>query len=82
MPAYDIVNLNAQFLLGVENDVWTTSFFKIRLYSILGVYAENYFGFARAFSPSYKVLEGKKRGAFGGFISDILIEDVLFVDEH
>ena len=45
-------------------------------------YASNYFGLARAFSPSYKVLEGKKVGGFGGFIHDILVGDGLFEDEH
>ena len=82
MPASDIFNHNTQFLLGIEEDVATTSIFKRMPCSILVVYASNYFGLARAFSPSYKLLEGKKRGGFGGFIRDILIENGLFGGAH
>ena len=43
MPASDIVNHNAQFLLGIEEAVRTTSIFKIIPFSILGLYASNHF---------------------------------------
>ena len=82
MPASDIFNRYVQFLLGIEESVLTTNIFKIIPCSIIGVYDPNYFGLARSFSPSYKALEGKNRGVFGGFIRDILIEDVLFGDAH
>ena len=80
MPDSDIVNSNAQFLLGIEEAVRTTSIFKGISCSILGVYASNAFGLERALIPSYKELECKKRGGIGGFIRDILIEDGLFGD--
>ena len=57
MPDYYIVNHNAQFLLGIEESVWTTGIFKILPCSILGVYASNDFGSELAFSPSYKHLK-------------------------
>ena len=75
MPASDTVNSNAQFILGIEEAVWTTHIFKRIPCSILGIYDSNAIGLARAFIPSYKGLEGKKRGGFGGFIRDILIEN-------
>ena len=50
--------------------------------SILGVYASNSFGSARAFNPSYKGYEGNKIGGFGGFIRDILVEYGLLGDAH
>ena len=78
MPTSDIVNRNSKFLLGIKEAVRITSTFKIILCSILGVYVSNYFGLERAFRPSYKGLEVNKRGGFGGFIRDILIEDGLF----
>ena len=82
MPASDIVNHNAQFLLGIEEAVRSTSIFKIIPFSILGLYASNHFWLAITFNPSYKVLKGKKRGGFGGFIRDILIGGGLFGDSH
>ena len=82
MPDYDIVNRNAQFILGIEEAVRTTSIFKVIPCFILGFYASNDFGLSRAFIPSYKGLEGRKRGGFGGFIRDIMIKDGLFLDEH
>ena len=82
MPASDIVNRNAQFILGMGQGVRTIIIFKIILFPVIGVYASNDFELSITFSPSYKVLEGKNRGGFGGSIRDILIEDGLFVDEH
>ena len=58
------------------------SIFKRTHCAIIGVYASNDFELARTFSPSYRGLEENKRGVFGGFICDILIEDVLFGDAH
>ena len=52
------------------------------MHLLLGVYASNAFVLSRAFSSSYKILEGKNRGSCGGFICDILIEDGFFGDEH
>ena len=77
-----IVNHNAQFLLGVYEAVRNTIIFKRIPCSILGVYASNYFGLARASRHSYKVLEGNTRGSFGGFLRDILIKGGFFVDEN
>ena len=54
MPDSDIVNLNIQFILGIEEAVQTTSIFKRINCSILGVYVEITFGLAIAFGPSYK----------------------------
>ena len=82
MPYYDIVNFNAKFILGNEESVLTTSIFKGIPCFIIGVYASNAFVLSRAFSPSYQRLEGNTRGVFGGFISDIMIEDRLFVIHH
>ena len=82
MPYYDIVNFNAKFILGNEESVLTTSIFKGTPCSILGVYTSNDFVLAREFIPYYKGLEGNKRGGFGGFIRDILIEDGLFGDDN
>ena len=56
MPDSDKVNCNAQFILVIEEAVKKLSRFKRIHCSILGVYTENYFGLARAFIPSYKVL--------------------------
>ena len=47
----NIVDCNAQFLLGIEEAVLTTSIFKTIPCYILGVYASNDFGIARDFSP-------------------------------
>ena len=82
MPASDTVNRNAQFILDIEEAVLTTSIFKIIPCSILVVYASNNFGLEIALRPSYKILEVKQRGGFGGFIHDILIEDGLFGGAH
>ena len=82
MPDLDIVNCNAQFLLGIGEAVWITTIFKGIPCFIIGVYASNAFVLSRAFSPSYQRLEGNTRGVFGGFISDIMIEDGLFVDDN
>ena len=73
MPDSDIVNHNAQFIHETEEAVHTTSMFKIIPGSIIGLHTTNSFGLARDFSLSYKWLEGKKRGGFGGFIRDIVI---------
>ena len=82
MPASDIVNRNAQFFLGTEEAVRTTSIFKIIPCNILGVYALNDCVLEISVSPYYKWLEGKKRGGFGGFIRYILVEGGLFGDAH
>ena len=82
MSASYIVNRNTQFLLGIEEAVWTKSIFKRIPCYIIGVYASNDFVLEIVFIPSYKVLEINKRGGFDGFICDIMIEDGLFGDAH
>ena len=60
MSASDIVTCNSQFLLCIEDSVWSTSIFKRISCYILVVYDKNAFGLARTFIPSYKYkgLEG------------------------
>eukprot|EP00957_Ditylum_brightwellii_P084119 6394892-Ditylum_brightwellii.AAC.1 len=68
MPATDIVNKHAQFLLGIEEAIHTKYIFKRIPYSIIGQWAANSFGMARAYSPRYNNEEHRKWSGFSSFV--------------
>eukprot|EP00957_Ditylum_brightwellii_P159837 12167157-Ditylum_brightwellii.AAC.1 len=61
MPAANIVNRHAQFLLGIEKAIRTKDTFKRILCSIVGQWAVNSFGMARVCSPRYNNKEHRKQ---------------------
>ena len=66
MPDSDIINRNTQFLLGIEDAVRTKSIFKIIPCSIIGFYAENYFGLEKPLSLLTKDYKARKEVVWVG----------------
>eukprot|EP00957_Ditylum_brightwellii_P166285 12659221-Ditylum_brightwellii.AAC.1 len=79
MPAANIVNRHAQFLLGIEEAIYTKGIFKRIPCSIIGQWAANSFGIARAYSPRYNNEERRKQGGFSSFVQDVVLEEDGFV---
>eukprot|EP00957_Ditylum_brightwellii_P018313 1379130-Ditylum_brightwellii.AAC.1 len=67
MLASDIVNRNAQFLIGVKEVIRTTNIFKRIPCSVIGVYAANSVALANKFSPTYIRTENRRKGGMSGF---------------
>eukprot|EP00957_Ditylum_brightwellii_P068022 5164449-Ditylum_brightwellii.AAC.1 len=61
MPASDIVNRNAQFLIGIEEAIRTTDIFNRIPCSVIGIYAANSFALANEFSPTYMGTENRRK---------------------
>eukprot|EP00957_Ditylum_brightwellii_P044235 3356413-Ditylum_brightwellii.AAC.1 len=68
MPAANIVNRHTQFLLDIEEAICIKDIFKRIPCSIIGQWAVNSFGMARAKSPRYNNEEHRKWGGFSSFV--------------
>eukprot|EP00957_Ditylum_brightwellii_P117268 8943581-Ditylum_brightwellii.AAC.1 len=68
MPAADIVDRHAQFLLGIKEAICTKNIFKRVPCSSNGQWAANSFGMARAYSPRYNNEEHRKWGGCSSFV--------------
>eukprot|EP00957_Ditylum_brightwellii_P106508 8126141-Ditylum_brightwellii.AAC.1 len=73
MPTSNIVNRNSQFLIGIEEAIWTTDIFKRMPCLVIGIYAANFFALANKFSPTYMETENRRNGGMSGFVRDICI---------
>eukprot|EP00957_Ditylum_brightwellii_P144419 11001420-Ditylum_brightwellii.AAC.1 len=73
MSASDIVNRNAQFLIGIKEAIQTTDIFKRIPCSVIGIYTANSFALANKFSPSYMGTESRRKGGMSSFVCDICI---------
>lgn len=72
MPASDIVNRNAQFLIGIEEAIRTTEIRKRIGCSIVGHWFGNSFGMANKWSPKY-TNKGEQYGKIGKFVRDVVL---------
>eukprot|EP00957_Ditylum_brightwellii_P207326 15352481-Ditylum_brightwellii.AAC.1 len=73
MLTSDIVNRNAQFLIGIKEAIQTTDIITRIPCSVIDVYAANFFALANKFSPTYMVPEDRRKGGTSGFVCDICI---------